>query len=79
MVGRLVHFVSSSSTLRVTCVKFDQLVCKLTCLTASFSFSFIAEPPNFEVGTRVIGQRADELWYPGTLLWKLFHGKKILG
>lgn len=29
--------------------------------------SFIAEPPNFEVGTRVIGQRADELWYPGVI------------
>lgn len=26
-----------------------------------------AGPPKFEVGTRVIGQRADELWYPGKL------------
>ncbi|XP_022793784.1 uncharacterized protein LOC111332656 [Stylophora pistillata] len=24
-------------------------------------------PPKFEVGTRVIGQRADELWYPGVI------------
>ncbi|XP_078348189.1 histone-lysine N-methyltransferase SETDB1-like isoform X2 [Oculina patagonica] len=26
-----------------------------------------AGPPKFEVGTRVIGQRADELWYPGVI------------
>ncbi|XP_068673501.1 histone-lysine N-methyltransferase SETDB1-like isoform X1 [Montipora foliosa] len=29
--------------------------------------SLIPGAPNFEVGTRVIGQRADELWYPGVI------------
>ncbi|XP_073245234.1 histone-lysine N-methyltransferase SETDB1-like isoform X3 [Porites lutea] len=26
-----------------------------------------AGPPKFEIGTRVVGQRSDELWYPGVI------------